>query len=112
MGIQHPPENLVVVKLPSNELEIAKELKEVNDKASENFSCDVIIDFSIVEVITSSSLSNLLILHNMLAERDNRLILCNVSVITKCIFRVAGLDHVFEFADNRSAATATIHTSC
>ncbi|MBN2139013.1 MAG: STAS domain-containing protein [Sedimentisphaerales bacterium] len=110
MTIQYPPDNFIIVDLPSRELEIGEELKAANEAAASNPDCDVIIDFSRVEVITSSSLSNLMILHNMLTGRARRLVLCNVSVITKCVFRVAGLDEVFEFAGNKTAAAAAIRT--
>jgi len=111
MSIQHPPHNLTVVELPFEELRIAEELKSVNDALSEKPDCDVIVDFARVEVITSSSISNLLILQNLLAERGRRLILCNVSVITKCVFKVAGIDDVFEFMDNKLTAVAAVHTA-
>jgi len=111
MSIHHPPQDLIVVDLPFKELQIADELQKVNETICDNPDCDVIIDFSRAEVLTSSSLSNLLILHNLLAERGHRLVLCNVSVITKCVFRVAGLDEAFEFAEDKPAATAAIHAS-
>jgi len=108
MNIQHPSEDLIVVQLPFKDLQIADELKAVNETVGDNPDCDVIIDFSRVEVITSSSLSNLLILRSLLAEHERRLVLCNVSVITKCVFRVAGFDEAFEFADDRPAAVAAV----
>ena len=110
MSIQHPPENLIVVDLPSRELQIADELRGLNEAIGEKADCDVVIDFSMVEVMTSSSLSNLLILHNMLGKQGRRLVLCNVSVITKCIFKVAGLDEVFDFAQDKATAVAEIQT--
>lgn len=111
MAIHHPPENLIVLELPSRELEIADEIKEVNEIAGENSGCDVIIDFAAVEAITSSSLSNLLILHDLLTKQGHHLVFCNVSFITKCIFNVAGLEDIFEFAPNMPAAVATVHTN-
>jgi len=111
MSIQNPPEDFVVVDLPSRELQIAEDLKAVNETIGDNPDCDIIIDFSMVEVITSSSLSNLLILRNLLIEHGRRLILCNVSVLTKCVFRVAGLDEVFEFADDKPTAVAAVHSA-
>ena len=108
MSIQYPPNNPMVVDLPFSELKIAAELKAVNEAVGDNSNCDVIIDFSRVEVLTSSSLSNLLILHNLLTERGDRLILCNVSVITKFVFTVAGIDEVFDFANDKSDAVAAV----
>jgi len=110
MTIHHPPENLIVVDLPSKELQIADELKAVNEIIGENPECDVIINFAAVEAITSSSLNNLLILRSLLIERGRRLILCNVSFITKCVFNVAGLEDVFEFAQDMPGAAAAVHS--
>jgi len=111
MAIHHPPENLIVVDLSSKELQIADELRKINEIIGEKPGCDVIIDFTSVEAITSSSLSNLLILRNLLAEQGHRLVLCNVSFITKCVFNVAGLEDIFEFAQDKSAAAAAVHAS-
>jgi len=110
MTIHHPPENLIVVDLPSKELQIADELKAVNEIIGEKPECDVIINFSNVEAITSSSLNNLVILRDLLIERERRLILCNVSFITKCVFNVAGLEGVFEFVQNMPTAAAAVHS--
>ncbi|MHC4645334.1 MAG: STAS domain-containing protein [Planctomycetota bacterium] len=107
MSIQNLCEKVIVVALPK-EPDISKELKTVNEIVGNGTDCDVIVDFSSVETLTSVSISNLLILHRMLEERGRRLILCNVSFLTKCIFTVAGLDRVFAFLDNRSAALAKL----
>jgi len=109
MGVQNLPEDILLVDLPLKEPQIANELKSVNETMSNNGNCNVIIDFSGVEIITSSSISNLIILLKLLQERGRQLILCNVAVVTKCIFTVAGLDKVFDFADDRSAALAAMH---
>jgi len=109
MGIQNLlSEDVLVVELPSKEPNIADELKAVNETVSNKPDCDVIIDFSGVELITSSSISNLLILRNLLSEHGHRLILCSVAVITKCIFTVAGLDEVFDFVSDQPAALAAV----
>lgn len=111
MAIHHPPENLIVVELPSKEMEIADEIKKVNEIVGKNSGCDVIINFASVEAIISETLSNLLILHNLLADKGHRLVLCNVSFITKCIFNVAGLEDIFEFAQDKPAAVAAVHST-
>ena len=68
----------------------------------------MIVDFSKVEIINSWNISNLLILRGMLEDAGRKLILCNISTVTKCIFVVAGLSEIFVFADDKSAALATI----
>jgi len=108
MGIQNFSKNVLFVDLPSNALQIENELKNLNETVSTKSDCDVVIDFFRVEIITSSSISNLLILRKMLQEHGRRLIFCSVAVMTKHIFTVSGLDKVFDFVDDRSAALATV----
>ena len=108
MGIRNLSENIIVAELPSDGPERADELKSLNETISNNDQFDVIIDFSKVEIINSWNISNLLILRSMLEDAGRKLILCNISTITKCIFVVAGLSEIFIFADDRSAALASI----
>ena len=108
MGIKKISDDVLLVELPSKSPKIANELKAVNEAASKEGKCDIIIDFSRVEIINSSNISNLLILHNLQVGIGRRLVLCNLATVTKCIFVVAGLNEVFEFAENRSSALDTV----
>jgi len=110
VSIESPSQELILLNLPVDAGQIDKELKELNGSLGTSPACDVIIDFSRVEIITSSSISNLLILRGLLYEHGHRLILCNVRIPTKCIFTVAGLGDVFEFSADRAEALAAIHT--
>lgn len=101
MGIVNFSENIVLVVLPFEEPQISDELKNTNEIISNQDGYDVVIDFSRVEMITSSSISNLIILRRFLDEHGRKLTLCNVALVTKCIFRVAGLNEFFDFADDR-----------
>jgi anti-anti-sigma factor len=104
MGIRNISENIILVDLPSDRSERADELKNLNETVSDKCQCDVIVDFSKVEIINSWNISNLLILRSMMEQAGRKLILCSVSTVTKCIFAVAGLSEVLVFAENRSAA--------
>jgi anti-anti-sigma factor len=108
MGIKNLSKDVLLVELPSKSPKITRELKAVNETVSKKGNRNVIIDFSGVEIINSANISNLLILHNLLQKSEHRLILCNVATVTKCIFVVAGLNEVFEFADDSSSALATV----
>jgi len=108
MGIRNLSENIIVVELPSDGSKRADELKNLNEIVSDKCQYDVIVDFCKVEIINSWNISNLLILRGMLEDAGRKLILCNISTVTKCIFVVAGLSEVFVFADNRSAALDTV----
>jgi anti-anti-sigma factor len=111
MGIENVGEGIILVTLPA-EPKISDELKNINEIVSSRNDCDVIIDFSNIEIVTSFSISNLMILRSMLREQGHQLILCKVAVPTKCIFTVAGLDAVFEFAEDKESALAAMqHTS-
>jgi anti-anti-sigma regulatory factor len=108
MGIQKFSEDVLFVDLPFKEPQIGDELKNLNEIISTGSDCDVVIDFFRVEIITSSSISNLMILRKLLQERERQLILCNVAIVTKYIFTVAGLDKVFDFVDDHFAALAAV----
>ena len=108
MAIQKFSENVLLVDLPFKEPQIGEELKSINEIVSNRDDCDVIVDFFRVEIITSSSLSNLIILRRLLREHGRELILCNVAIVTKYIFTVTGLDTVFDFIDDKFAALAVV----
>lgn len=109
MRIQNLSENAVLVTLPE-EPHVSGELITVNEIVSNKSDCDVVIDFSRVEILTSSSICNLMILHKLLHEGGRRLIFCNVAFPTRCIFRVVGLDEVFEVVDDKFAALESLQT--
>jgi anti-anti-sigma factor len=108
MGIQNFSKDVLFVDLPFKEPQIGDELKNLNETVSTRSECDVVIDFFRVELITSSSISNLMILRKLLQEHERQLILCNVAIMTKYIFTVAGLDEVFDFVDDHFAALAAV----
>ena len=64
-------ENLVQINLPP-EPQACAELQELNEKVSEKGDFDIIIDLSMLEIITSASISNLLILHNCLDQKGRK----------------------------------------
>lgn len=108
MGIRNLSENIILFTLPSDSSERADEFKNLNEIVSDKCQHDVIVDCSNVEIINSWNISNLLILRGMLEDAGRKLILCEVSTVTKCIFTVAGLSEVLVFANDRSAALAAI----
>jgi anti-anti-sigma regulatory factor len=94
------PENVMLVKLSPYDPKISYELKNLNESLSQKGDCDVVLDFSFVEIVNSSNISNLLLLRAFLEDHGRKLILFNVQTITKCIFVVAGLTEIFVFVDN------------
>jgi len=105
MGIQNWSEDILLVDLPQ-EPEMGDELKTVTEMVRDRGDCEVVIDFSNVDIITSSSISKLLKLRKLLADCGHRLVFCSVAAATKGIFTVTGLDGIFEFADDKFVALA------
>jgi len=107
MGIQDWSEDVILVDLPQ-EPEMGDELKTVTEMVRDRGNCEVVIDFSSVDIITSSSLSKFLKLRKLLGDCGHRLIFCNVAPATKGIFTVTGLDGIFEIADDKFIALASL----
>ena len=105
MGIQNWSENIILVDLPQ-EPHIGDELKSVTEIVRDRGDCDTVIDFSSVDIITSSSLSKLLKLRKLLVDCGHQLIFCNVAIATRGIFTVTGLDGVFDIVDDKFVALA------
>jgi anti-anti-sigma factor len=106
MGI-HWSDDIILVDLPQ-EPQMADELKTVTEMVRDRGNCEVVIDFSSIDIVTSSSLSKLLKLRKLLADCAHRLVFCNVAAATKGIFTVTGLDGVFEIVDDKFVALASL----
>ncbi len=107
MGIQDWSEEIILVDLPP-EPEMGDELKTVTGMVRDRGDCDVVIDFAGVDIVTSSSLSKLLKLRKLLADCGHRLVFCSVAPATKGIFTVTGLEGIFELADDKFIALASL----
>ncbi len=105
MGIQNWSENIILVDLPAEPL-MGDELKTITDIIKDRDDCDVVVDFSAVDIITSSSLSKFLKLRKTLMDANHELIFCNVAPATKGIFSVTGLEGIFKIADDKFVALA------
>jgi len=107
MGIQDWSEDTILVDL-SEEPEMGNELITVTEMVRDRGDCDVLIDFSDVDIVTSSNLSRLLKLRKKLSDSGHKLVLCSVSAATKGIFMITGLDGNFEFANDKSEVLASL----
>jgi anti-anti-sigma factor len=107
MGIQNWSDDIILVDLPQ-EPDMGDELKTITEMARDRGNCEVVIDFSNVDIVTSSSLSKLLKLRKLLADCGHRLVFCSVAAATRGIFTVTGLDGIFELADDKFVALASL----
>jgi len=105
MGIQNWSENVILVDIEP-EPDMCDELKTVTDMVRQRKNCSVVIDFSGADIVTSSSLAQLLRLQKILDDHNQQFVLGGTSQKTRGIFAVTGLDKVFEFVDDRFVALA------
>jgi len=95
----------------SSEPQLTLELARLRDNLAQTAHTDLVLDLSCVEIVTSPCIGSLLVLRQILSQHGHRLVLCNACLATKCIFRVAGLDSVFEFANNKLDALKALRRS-
>ena len=107
MGIQNWADNIILVDLPA-EPQIGDEIKALIDIVKSRGDCDVAIDFTDVDIITSSSISALLRLRKLLEDCCQKLIFCNVSPATKGVLTVTGIEEIFDIVDDKFIALASL----
>jgi len=108
MGIQNWSDEIVLVKL-AKEPEMGNELLTTIDMVKQKGSCGVVVDFSDIDIMSSSSIAKLLKLRKTLVDCDGGgLIICGVSPNTMQIFSITGLEKVFKFADDQFVALASL----
>ena len=98
MFIQDTMDNNMLVTL-SNEPNMHDELNTIHELVSAGPDCDVIIDFTKVEMITSESVCALMILDKLLTGYGHSLVLCNTSQMVRETFVISGFESLFTFAD-------------
>ncbi len=105
MEIQHLSDEIMLVVL-APEPGISEDLEVVAMTLQERGQCDVIVDFTRVDVIGSSAIGKLLQVRDIVRKQDRELILSSMALATKCIFKVVGLEDVFRFSPDRDTALA------
>jgi anti-anti-sigma factor len=110
MAIENSSEDIVTVDLHP-EPDMGTELATVVSLVRLRGQCDVVVDFSNADLVTSASLSKLLQLRKLLTDCGHRLVLCGLSADTESIFKVTALDQIFEFTEGKSAALTAIRSA-
>lgn len=100
--------SFVIYIAMSREPELRRELEIINDIVYGRDDCNVIINLANIEVLASSSITKLVMLHNSLNKNGRSLTLCRVGLPTKGIFATAGLTSLFNFVNDVSDALAAI----
>lgn len=102
MAIENLTDQVLLVTLPSRpqvSSDIERATRAVTDEPRH-----VIIDFSLVEVMASSTISELLILENHLHEVNRQLVLCSAPRHIKDLIMCVGLQSLFRFAEDQFGA--------
>ena len=110
MTVHNLSQNVVLVEL-HREPHLSDDVKTATDIARDRGDCDLILDFSDVDIITSSSLAQLLRMRQMMLDCGHRLILCGVNSFTRSAFKVTGLEGIFELVDDKAAASAELQVA-
>jgi len=108
MDIRQLERDTRLILLPA-EPQLRREIAGVRRQLERMRGSHLIVDFSRVEIITSPSIGDLLLLQKVVLDRGGRMICCNLRFVTKCILRTVGLDLHFEFAEDKPKALQTLH---
>jgi anti-anti-sigma factor len=109
VGIHRWSEDVILVDLP-RELEKHNELQTVIRMLRHGSDCDVVIDFSGVDVVGGACLAGLLKIQRLVNGCGHKLTLCSVASATKGVFTITHLDDRFVFVEDRFAALASLRT--
>jgi anti-anti-sigma regulatory factor len=110
MAIQSLSEHVLLVTLPA-EPQYGKEMETVMRVAGSVIDCDVVVDFSLVEVLPSATLCRLVVLERLLTMSGRQLILCSVPLNINGVFICVGLHRLFRFAKDELAALQSLDRS-
>jgi len=107
MAILNLSEHVLLVTLPA-EPQSMSDLETVMRSTRSRADCDVIVDFSLADVMSSATLCNLMVMERQLDMTGHQLILCAVSPNIHGIFVRLGLHKLFRFADDEFAAMQSL----
>ena len=106
MSIQRWSEEVILVDLPGN-LNKHNGLQTVIAMLRQGAACDVVVDFSEVQVVGGPWLTQLQKIQRLVSDNGHKLILCDVAPATRGVFAIAHIDDLFEFAEDRFTALAS-----
>ncbi|MDP2910573.1 MAG: STAS domain-containing protein [bacterium] len=109
MEIHKKSENVILVVCPPKP-KIDQGLEQLIIAIRER-TTNVVVDFSRVDIITASNISELLKLRKLLKDEGHRLVLSGVNSRIRSIFTTTKLHQIFEFAHNESAALALLEVA-
>ena len=103
MGTQNLTAQVLLITLP-RQPQASSDIQRTTSLVGLKECCHVIIDFSSVHIMPSSTISELIIIENRLHEIDRQLVLCGVPHKIQELLARVGLCSLFRFADDQAAA--------
>jgi len=110
MATQKLSEHVLLITLPP-EPQSSTDLEAVTRSTHPGSDRDVIVDFSLVEVLPSATICNLIVLERVLSATGRQLVLCSVSPNIRTVLRRIGLHNLFQFTDDELAAVQALDRS-
>jgi len=108
--MQQLSERVLLITL-SAEPQSGHEAETVLRSAGARTDCDVIVDLSLVEIMSSATLCGLLILERLMSTSGRQLVLCSIPPNIMGVFTRVGLHKLFRFADDDFAALQALDRS-
>jgi len=106
MAIINWSESIILVDLPL-EPGMFDELDDVAKTIRQKHDCNVVLDFSGIEIMTGPGIDRVSILYKLLTEHKSKLVLCNVFREIKRVFISNKLDRL-EFSDDKSTTLISL----
>jgi anti-sigma B factor antagonist len=105
---------ITVVRFQDRQLFDERTVREVADQIlaalpNDNSPIRIILDFSDVNLISSTLLSKLILLQRRVANSGGKLRLCEMSPVIQQVFRTSNLDRLFSIDRDQRAALDSFH---
>jgi len=110
MSIENWSEEIMLVDLVK-EPDMGNELQTVIGLVTSESKFNVVVDFSEVDILSSSSIAKLLKLRKVLKENGNQLVISSATPATMRIFDITGLNSVFDFVEDKFVALAGLQVT-
>ena len=110
MATHNLSEHVLLIALPA-EPPLTRDLEAAAQATHPTSDRDIIVDFSLVEILPSATICHLIVLERALSAAGRELVLCSVSPAIKAVFRRVGLHKLFRFADDELAALRSLDRS-
>jgi anti-anti-sigma factor len=101
----------IIVFSVRGEPNLGDELQAIAEMVAGDVNSNVIVDFTCVDIIRSSSLTKLLKLRQVLLARGRQIVLCSIHPLTQSIMEITDLNRVFAIVADKQAGVSLIRNN-